>query len=251
MEQMAKTKYIRPSQRGERLGDDSVFMAWMADLDTLAHSQLPFALSLTVNDALFAARKKVVGDYKGRYDRGVNYFRKGLAVEKSHKKQPVIHGILGESTGYMYMQQHGYHKAATAGGMMAIPTHYTKKHGRTKGGKMKKSWYPKKLVGKYKGPTAAGKFGGRGKQHGRGEWAFFPMKSKATGTDMIVARRRMAYRAANGHYSDSDFQILYIYTPIAKIQKGWAFDILVLNEARYLFPKRLVRHLNRAIRTAK
>lgn len=235
--------------KSDILGDPKAFQAWMADLSELEHKQLPFALSLAINDVVFAARKKVIQDYPSHFKGGINYLRKTMRVDKSHKKQPVISATLGEATGYMGMQQWGYNKSATSGKDMAIPTKAARKIYATKSGKMKKSGWPSKLTRAYKGPIAAGKRGGRGRKGSKKD-PTFPMVSN--GKRYIVMRKDRANKISGSErYQDGALIFLYHYVDRAKVSKAWAFDRLVIGEARRLFPAKLARHLARAVRTAK
>jgi len=242
------SKYVRPSQRTERLGDDAAWAAWLSDISILEHKQLPFALSLATNDVLFAARKLIVSDYDSKYGGGLQNLKRTLKIEKSHKEDHPIGGTIGEATGYMGQQQWGFHKQATHGGQMAMPSKYLLSIAKTKSGKIKKSHWPKRILRGYNGPVQAGKRGGKAKYMG-GKDPVFPIVSGQH--KMIVTRDRAAQRQPNGRYANSQFKILYFYVDTAKVKKRWAFDTLVMNEARHLFPQRLTRRLAQAIRTAK
>lgn len=236
--------------RTEILGDDRAFLEWMADLSKLEHKQLPFALSLALNDSMFAARKKIVSQYPSLFDGGLNYMRRTLKVDKSNKNQPVIEATVGEATGYMGMQQWGHTKSAYSGGQMAIPTREALKRYATKSGKIKKKGWPSRLTKGYKGPVAAGKRGGRGRRGGKGQEAIFPLVT-TNGRRFIVARSRTAERTGSEWYAPGDLVFLYHYQDLAVVKKRWEFDALVVGEVHRTFKKNYLRRIRYSVKTAK
>ena len=233
------------------LGDPATFAKWAASLNGLALKQLPYAISLALNESMFMARKSVIQDYPGRFAGGLGYLRKTMRIQPSNKKQNPINATIGEGTGYMMQQQAGHIKRGQTGPEVAVPTNYALEKYKSKGGRIRKQGWPSKLIRQYKSPQASGKMGGNGHQ-GAGDGSFFPIVSK--GKRMIIQRDRGQNRIAktgDRKYPAGTFRPFYIYTKSAKVEKRWAFDLLVINAARATFPRNLRTSLAKALASAK
>lgn len=233
------------------LGDDDAFKFWFATITDLERKQYPFAASLALNDVMFTSRKHVVSDYDEKFDGGLNYFRRGLKIEKSNKNQSPIMAVIGERTGYMMQQQTGFTKKASSG-KMAIPTKYAKRKYGTKSGKIKKSGWPRNLLKRYRGVNAAAKLGGRGHRSQRKDPVF--LLKTPSGKEYIVERIDRASRVPGkspGRYAPGDLVFLYVYVDSATIKKAWSFDKTVMNAVKSGYSKRLAIRLAKAIKTAK
>lgn len=232
------------------LGEKEMWAFWLASLSDLEFKQFPFAASLALNDAMFAARKATVSDYPEHFEGGLNYFRKGLHIEKSSKSQKVLSATIGEATGYMGQQQWGHNKTAKSGGEIAIPTKIVKRMYGTKSGKIQKKGWPSNLTKRFKSNSASGRMGGRGRKSGKSSTPF-PM-TEPNGRRSIVMRKDNANRLpGSSRYAKGQLVFLYFYVKSAKIKKRLAFDKVVVDTVTNVFAKRLGTRLKKAVETAK
>lgn len=185
-------------------------------LNAIAQKQIPFALSVAINETLAEAQKAVRQELPRRFTIRNKWVAKGIVIQRSTKQKAV--GSIGSRDEFMALQEFGGQKRAR-GGRIAIPTRALKS--RTRAGIVRKRLRPRQILKRKKvfvGETR------------KGTGAIFERKGTASASRLIP---------------------LYFFIESARVRRRFGFERTVEKTVARRWEKNFGKALAKAIATAK
>lgn len=210
------------------------FQDALKDLTRIKNKEIPYAVSLGINDTAFAGRKSVQKNLGKKFDLKSKWAVKGVRVQKSSKRQTVQSATVYHVDDYMEDHEDGGVRRPKRGSnKLLVKT----KTFRGRSARVSRSKSPSALLSEYKGPRAAGKMGGRGNR-GKGRTKWFKYENSEY---FFIARRKNRSKKARRD------NLIYAYFSLkkAKYGKRMHFKKTVTGVAKNVGPRMIAKHLNR------
>lgn len=177
------------------------FSEVLESIDNIKNKEIPYATSVGINDTAFQSKKALEKTIPKNLNLKSKWIGKqGVRIKKSHKSQTKIAANVYHEKEFMIDQEMGND---TSDQLVKTPEF------RGKSARVPKKKYSSMLIAGYRGASAAGKQGGRGKRK-KGRTKFFHGEYK--GTEFIARgkkrRTKGAARNKTGHVKNG---LIYAY----------------------------------------
>lgn len=216
----------------------------MRDLRGIKREQFPFAYAAALTETAKLAQTAVQVKTRLSFNLHTEYIPRGIRITPAKKRDVVQMGMAWSSvytsdaiTSFMVIHEEGGIKDPR-GKVLSVPTTGIRQYSfKTARGAVKKRWQPKGLLRGYTGRT-----GTRKRKKGRLSRQAFILPKKGAQPAMLVRRVSRGERG---------LELLYVFTPQARIEPRWGFEDTVQRTADKVFKRVFDDKFKMALRSAK